>query len=191
VPASTDDASQTRVGEERSHRQAFRVGYAGEYDVDERRDAVSVCLVTGSAGDGILREGLGGWGWGRQRQKRAGGGVKARFPPMGCAPDVSCLASDSGQGHWPRCLRRQELGALQEPGRHFSGEGVVRTSVSVLKQRVVRERTPGPSCPQTRRGSECVVRLVIFKKILPSPPLNQWYLNAYYLSTNTQPHWDT
>jgi len=41
VPASTDEASQTRVGGERSHRRAFRVGYLGEYD---RKSAVSLYL---------------------------------------------------------------------------------------------------------------------------------------------------
>jgi len=99
VPASTDQASQTRVGGERSHRRAVRVGYAGEYDGGGRRDAVSGCLVPGSAGDDDLHGGFGGWDWGRQRQQRVGGGVRARAPPMGCAAEVSCLASDRGEGH--------------------------------------------------------------------------------------------
>ena len=49
------------MGGERSHPRAFRVGCAGEYDRGERRGAMSVCLVPGSAGDGVLRGGLGGW----------------------------------------------------------------------------------------------------------------------------------
>ena len=93
-------------------------------------------------------EDLGGWGLGRLRQQRVGGGVKARSPPTGCAPDVSCLASNRGEGHWPPCPRRQESGVPQERVCHFPGDGGVRTSVSVLQQRVVRERTQGPSCPQ-------------------------------------------
>ena len=41
VPASTDVASQTRVGGERSHRCIFRVGHAGKYDEET---AVTMCL---------------------------------------------------------------------------------------------------------------------------------------------------
>ena len=101
-------------------------------------------------------------GLGRQRQQRVDGSVKARTPPMGCAPELSCLASDCGEGHRPRCPRRQELGVPQERGCHFPGDGGVRTSVSVLQERVVRERTHGPSCPRTPAGgSECVVMLVL------------------------------
>jgi len=39
-----------------------------------------------------------------------------------------------------------------EVGCPFPGDGGVRTSVSFLQQRVVRERTPGPSCPQSPAG---------------------------------------
>ena len=35
---------------------------------------------------------------------------------------------------------------------HFPGDEGVRTSISVLQERVVRERTAGPSCPQTPAG---------------------------------------
>jgi hypothetical protein len=40
----------------KSFGRAFRVGYAREYDRKERRVAVSVCLVPGSAGDGFFVE---------------------------------------------------------------------------------------------------------------------------------------
>ena len=43
-------------------------------------------------------------------------------------------------------------GVSQERGCHFPGDGGVRASVSVLQQRVVRERTPGPDFPQTSAG---------------------------------------
>ena len=118
----------------------------------ERRDAVSVCLVPGSAGDGVLRGGMGRWGWGRHRQQRIGGGVGVRSPQMGCASDVGCLASDRGEGHRPQCPRRQEVGVPQERGCHFPRDGGVRTFVSVLKQRVVCEKTSGPSFPQAPAG---------------------------------------
>ena len=41
----------------------------------------------------------------------------------------------------------------QERGCPFPGDGGVSAFVSVLQQRVVRERTPGPSCPQNPAGS--------------------------------------
>ena len=112
---------------------------------------MSFCLVPGSTGDDGLRGGLGGWGWGRQLQQRVDRGVKARTPPIECAQDISCLASDCGEGHRPRCLRHQEWGSPvpQERGCHVPGDGGVRAPVSVLQQQVVRERTPGPSCPHT------------------------------------------
>jgi hypothetical protein len=49
--------------------------------------------------------------------------------PMGCAPGISCLASDSGVGHRPRCPRRQKLEVPQERGCHFPRDGGVCASV--------------------------------------------------------------
>ena len=55
-----------------------------------------------------------GDGAGADTGTSVGEGVEARSPPMGCAPDVGCLASDRGEGHRPRCPCRQELGVPQE-----------------------------------------------------------------------------
>ena len=60
LPASADEASQTRVGRERSHRRAVS-DTLGSMTGEERRNAVPVCLVPGRAGDGILGGGLEGW----------------------------------------------------------------------------------------------------------------------------------
>ena len=65
VPASTDEASQTFLGGERSPSRAFRVGHAEECDGGERHDAAPVRVLPGCAGDGVLRGGLGGRGRGR------------------------------------------------------------------------------------------------------------------------------
>ena len=75
-------------------------------------------------------------------------GVKACPPPMGFAPDVSCLANNCGKGHRPRCSRRQEFEVPQERGCHFPGDRGVRTSVSVLQQRVVPIQLPQSKCPR-------------------------------------------
>ena len=42
------------------------------------------------------------------------------------------MASNCGEGHQPRRPRRQELGAPQEGGCQFPGNGGVRATVSVL-----------------------------------------------------------
>ena len=57
---------------------------------------------------------------------------QACFSQMGCAPDAGCLASDRGEGHRPRCPRRQKSGVPQERGCLFPGDGGVCTSVSFL-----------------------------------------------------------
>ena len=83
--------------------------------------AAALCLFAWcQAGlDGVLRRGLGGWCWGRQRCQRAGGGVKAGFPHMGCAPEVDCPSCDCGEGHRPRSPHGQESGVPQEQGCPF------------------------------------------------------------------------
>ena len=43
-----------------------------------------------------------GDGAGAENGTSVSGGVEARSPPMGCAPDVGCLVSDRGEGHRPR-----------------------------------------------------------------------------------------
>jgi len=64
-----------------------------------------------------------------------------------------CQNPDCRRRQGPRSRRRSRgMGVSQELGCHFPGDEGVRASVSVLQQRVVRERTPGPSCPQIPAG---------------------------------------
>jgi hypothetical protein len=83
--------------------------------------------------------------------------VRASLDGVGCGP-VSCKSSLAGGGGGYMRLRLGPRGGRnyvwggqgvpQERDCHFPGEGGVSASVSVLKQRVVSVRTPGPSCPQ-------------------------------------------
>ena len=57
-----------------------------------------------------------------------------------------------GDGHRPRCPRRQKSGVPQERGCPFPGHKGVRASVSLLQHRVVCERNPDPSSTSTPAG---------------------------------------
>jgi hypothetical protein len=45
--------------------------------------------------------------------------VQETESPIGCAPESSCLTSERGKGHRPRCPRRKELSVPQERGCPF------------------------------------------------------------------------
>ena len=125
---SQPDSGTARSGYPLQKGRAFCFRHAGKYVWGECRVALS---VSRRARGGVLSGRMERFCWGMQRVKRAGGGVEACFPQMGCAPDAGWLASDC-EDHRPRCPCRQKSGVPQERGCPFPGDGGVRTSVSLL-----------------------------------------------------------
>ena len=87
--------------------------------------------------------------------------VEACFPQMGCAPGASCLASNCGEGHRPRCPRRQNRGSRRNGAALFPERGVFAppspffTNVKcAIESRSYWDNNP-------RRGTSSVIMLVL------------------------------